>query len=338
MNVFNKKVDSDWPRGLNSGWFFSCLLLFLVIQVSLTGCADIFRDVESVPPPSSEASTETLVKQQSEGLSLTLWEDKVFWGTGSETWQYDETDGAVRLADEQRAVANLLVEEGRLYWVNFNGTTVRSLKLENAGATPQIVADNQSGPRGLAAYDRALYWTNSTGGTVMIAPLDGSAALSQLVEGQAAPRAVEVTGTGIYWMNTETANGGIYRLVVGEEIQELAAETNARPVAMLVDDTHVWWLTNDPGMLRRVGNTGANAQAPETVVDGLNQPVDLAADDTHIYWTDAAAGTISRIDINARHDPELVVAGEARPWALDVDDTHLYWTTRQGGEVRRTVK
>jgi hypothetical protein len=59
------------------------------------------------------------------------------------------------------------------------------------------------------------------------------------------------------------------------------ASGEARPSAVAVDDTHVYWTAEDGGLVRRVAKAGG---MPETLASGQTGPFAIAVNSRAVYW------------------------------------------------------
>lgn len=78
---------------------------------------------------------------------------------------------------------------------------------------PCTVAEDPSGPYALALDGTYVYWTSPTRGTVSRRRKDGQGDIQQIAFGQAAPKAITVSPTDVYWANTGGDGGHPERIV-----------------------------------------------------------------------------------------------------------------------------
>lgn len=148
----------------------------------------------------------------------------------------------------------------------------------------------------------------------------------------------------------------------------LVQETE-QPTALVVDETHIYWLTNGvTARLRKAPKSGGTA---ETLVSALSFPSQLSLDGDLLYWkvqgnlwrVSRQGGKPERITDNAAvqtyvvepdkiywtdrdavmvmpkggGSPTTVFKGEFTT-GIAIDQTHIYWVNRLNGEIYKGTK
>src|SRR5262245_3271802 len=124
----------------------------------------------------------------------------------------------------------------------------------------------------------------------------------------------------------------------GTEVDQSFINFHGNPIAIAVDDTHVYWLNTDLhastfGRARLDGTGVEPSFIPDAVVPRL--PYDLAVDDAHIYW--AQSGGIGRANLDGTGvDPGFIkpprdVGYDERFFGVAVSGANIYWAFQETG-------
>lgn len=126
----------------------------------------------------------------------------------------------------------------------------------------------------------------------------------------------------------------------GAPPKRVLATGQPRPIAVALDHTHVYWLSQKDASIARVSREGG---VVEVLVPGRKRDpghqIGMALDETHVYWLDSHERTIMRIPKRGG-TPQAVVQTARGCTTLAMNDTHLYWScyARREGEIWRLSK
>jgi hypothetical protein len=186
----------------------------------------------------------------------------------------------------------------------------------------------------IAADDTHVYVLDYGGATVKrVSVPDGAVDLvTTVAEGQAEFGGIAVGEEHVYFaMRT---SGGIWRaakdLSQVEAAEEVAIAVAPNDVAL--DATHVYWIDNDVGEIRRLAfaDIGADVMA-ERIVTGVGLET-LVVDDARVYYADG--GTVSSAIKDGDNEGMIELATErGTVFDMAVDSTHLYWTGWTSNQV-----
>jgi hypothetical protein len=123
--------------------------------------------------------------------------------------------------------------------------------------------------------------------------------------------------------------------------------SSAAPYSLAVDETHVYWLSDDATLLR-CPVTGCEQSVPELLVR-LETPVNVSSpsrtfsiDATDVLWARRPAGDDTArfvaLDKEGLGRVRTIAEGVASPQALAVDGDNVYWTEKGGGSVKTCPK
>ena len=168
---------------------------------------------------------------------------------------------------------------GKIYWANFDASTIRVANLDGLGVAATLFAEPPgSGPSGLV-IDRAagkIYWTNQFTNQVRTANLDGSGTASTLFGG---------------------------------------ADAGNQPVGLAIDSAagKVYWAALGSSQIR-VGNLDGSG-VPSTLFAGEGGPAGVALDATagKLYWATFYGGAIRTGNLDGSGSPATVLSGEGLP-------------------------
>ncbi|MCK6574532.1 hypothetical protein L6V77_25920 [Myxococcota bacterium] len=129
--------------------------------------------------------------------------------------------------------------------------------------------------------------------------------------------------THAYWADWTT--GEVRRAPLGGGASELVANGQARPYAVAIDATTVYWTNESFGL-----GQGELVSAPKAggmpvrVATGLSGPHNVALDGTHAWLAEMWSAQLSRVPL-AGGAVEVIAAGLDGMSGLDVDATHVYF-------------
>jgi hypothetical protein len=195
-----------------------------------------------------------------------------------------------------------------------------------------VVVCGCKGGNNYAEMARQANAARSDGGNPDAMPSPPNATL--LAHTQNAPRALQVQGGSVFWLN----QGG---RSVGEK-GVFAVSTNGGPtvtitsgapdiMSAMADGDSVYWLAPREGKVFKAPRAGGAATelAPTT---GISRG--LVIDDTDVFW--AENGAIYRVPKAGGKPVQVAEAGI--PDGLTVDEGWVYWYSTLAGEVYRAAK
>lgn len=276
----------------------------------------------------------------------------------------------ITLASGQNAPFGIAVDDGFVYWTNYEGGTVMKVSKSGDGS-PTTLASGQGHPHSIAVDADAIYWTNVSGGTVVKMDKSGGALI--IASGQDSPYGIAVDGDAIYWVN---AGGTVMKAGKADGVVTTLASGQGNPFGIALASNIVYWTNISDGTVMKVGKSGgmpivfASGQnsphgivvdnnavywtndvsdgevmaagltsgAPVVLAADQNKPLGIAIDDSAVYWANfVSGGNVNRIRIN-EGDPIGLISDQDSPGGITADDIAIYWTTNGGGTVMKLVK
>lgn len=229
----------------------------------------------------------------------------------------------------------LALDDGHVYWVNnwYRGTVRRVAK--SGGSSETVLAE---GPRPLwvATTPGGFVWSaqNNDGMTQLIGRMRADVATSLSSDIDTAWE-VTVDLTHAYFI---THGGDVRRVALTGGPATTLASKQASPMAVALDDEHVYWSTWGPHMSGDYKPYGKVFRAPKAggaameLATGQTAPTSLAVDDTHVYWTNIGSGEVVRAKKTG--GALLVLArGQSMPDAVAVDAREVFWVNSNTGGV-----
>jgi len=225
------------------------------------------------------------------------------------------------------------------------------------GRCVTTLADDLDNPIALAVDSTHVYWvepgataTTATGkatmtGSVASVPIAGGAVVT-LASGQAAPFALAVDGTNVYWTNQAaageflgTASGTVMQVPRRGGARVTLAATQAQPQNITVLGATVYWtnrgLSTDPDETGYVMKVPIGGGAVTTLAKAGIFPLAIAASGAELYWSFCGYGSGNPggiATLGADGGAPVVVAPvlDGCGGLVSVDATHVYWTTHTG--------
>ncbi len=201
------------------------------------------------------------------------------------------------VAEEQRGVKGIALDDDSVYWATVDdGTIMKRAKSDGAIVT---LATGQPEPWGIAVDDAFVYWANSgsagmgdTGSVAKIAK-DGGDVVT-LASGQTFPLYIALDDARVYWSDPFAATVSSVAKDGGEVTILASDQVSVRKVAVDADSTAstVYFAggrgdVGETAFVRCVPASGGAVrdlwERPGTI------PLDLALDDEHVFWTDFSA-------------------------------------------------
>ncbi|KAF4521231.1 hypothetical protein B566_EDAN005442 [Ephemera danica] len=201
--------------------------------------------------------------------------------------------------------------EGRVYWGDVNGKTIKSCKYDGADRE-NFLAKDIGAPEGVAVdwISRNIYWTDSTLKRVEVASIDLPRRRKVLVsEGLVNPRGIAIhAGQGkLFWsdwnrespkIEQSNMDGSSRTIIVREGLQL------PNSLAVDIERDELCWA--DAGT-KNIACIGIRNNFRRTVVSECSYPFGLAISNSHYYWTDWAT---KKVESAARPTGELLDALE----------------------------
>jgi hypothetical protein len=264
----------------------------------------------------------------------------LYWAESS---LYDSFEGSGRLARVPLAggaaetlligVApnpRLAAGGGRL-WIG-DGFRVKSVGLDGGGLAQLVHLDGGVGDLEYTSYGGgSLIAMRGLQQAVVRISTDGGSPVVVELSPTAAPRAMSVGGSFVYWIEY---GDQIWRVPEGGgEVQQVAAGL-AAATDLVADRDHVFVYENDAGRITRIPASGG----PADVLSGAPRfvPTLFALDGSWLYWVNPF--DVSRVPkAGGLLEPVFPIGGNADPTAITLDDASVYitLTTLEGGGVAK---
>ena len=252
---------------------------------------------------------------------------------GSVGWSFfganRSTSGASKpsltMISDSRMVLHLALGDEHVYWSDGDGRTV--FRAPIAGG-PQELVTHLDGPTHQLAV---------SGQTVFVRSPEtiwsfGNHKLELFAE-STGRGGIVADGRNVVWTN-EDSGKVVSASVRGDAPLRVLASGQARPYAVTMNATHIYWANERDGTLARVLREGGDV---EVLVRGQTWPVGLSVDETHLYWLDRLAGALLRIPKNGGA-PQWLAKPSVGSNFTALDGTHVYWTSTEDSRVMRVPK
>jgi hypothetical protein len=252
-----------------------------------------------------------------------------------------------------------------VYWVDLGGGAIGvSQVIGTSYTTPQYFesAAPGAGPFGVTADATNLYWVDTVAGTVNQLPLsamtlpgpDSGVGTPPMVlaTGQAAPKAISVDGTSVYWVNYGSAlssTGSVNKVPIGGNSSQVVpiATGESQPNDIKVDasmgDGYVYWVDQAQrlagGAVKRAPIAGGATPTVLAAMQGA--PTALYLDPNYVYWTNYDDGTVQKVPRAGAGDAGTVVplaTMQDTPKAIAVDSVNVYWSNSGPGDIWKVAK
>jgi hypothetical protein len=155
-----------------------------------------------------------------------------------------------------------------------------------------------------------------------------------LEEGELNVDSIVTDALGVYWTATpdnETGPNGTVRSCAAagctNKTAKILADEEDTPRGIAVDATHVYWVNEGDGRVRRVAKDGV--ATPENVMTGLTKPQAIVLQGNTIYVSTAQDGGSILTMPKAAPAPAfaVMVSKQTGIAALAADASGIYWTT-----------
>lgn len=261
------------------------------------------------------------------------------------------------LATSQVGPANLVTEDGGLYWTNNDGT-VHGCTAATCGATSKVLTSLDAGNPvlgGLAVQNAQLYFVGYYTDSVYSCPVAGCASPQKIAGNISQPHSIITDGQNAYVLSASQAYLARCPLpsCAGGPVR-VAGDGKPAWYGTVADDSTVYWYGGGPtGQFDKA----VVYRAPKTLVDG--GPENLLANRTiqpSVSGSNLAVrnGTLFVAEEGPRTDGGLTSTGSVFKMSLGaglakfplataqppmggiaVDDTHVYWIDSLVGAIKR---
>lgn len=201
--------------------------------------------------------------------------------------------------------------EGRVYWGDVNGKSIKSCKYDGADRE-NLLAKNIEAPEGVAIdwVSRNIYWTDSSLKQVEVASLDLPRRRKIIAtEGLVNPRGIAVHPSQgkVFWSDWNRESPKIEQANMDGSGRSIFVQEGLQlPNSLAIDFGRNELCWADAGT-KTIECMGIHTNFRRTVVSECSYPFGLAISESHYYWTDWAT---KKVESAARPSGELLDALE----------------------------
>ena len=260
----------------------------------------------------------------------------VFWTDAAALHSVPLAGGAMStLASGLPLSGGLSVDTTRVAWTERPGSTAFSGAIRavpKTGGTISTLVANAASPRVVALISNGdLIYAD---GVIDFLPASVSGihrrsaagSVTTLVSGVAGPGPIAVDGTHVY----VSEGWWIKRVPRSIGAASLVSQANFYVTSIGVDSTHVYWVEEDFGTVRKAPLTGG---APTLLGSGNGRPFDLRVSGGSVYWL---LGLDRLLRVPTAGGTVATVAGSLQAAeALTVDSGYAYFTESDAARVSR---
>jgi hypothetical protein len=261
--------------------------------------------------------------------SVTVDSSNVYWGTSTD-WSTSTSSiskvpttggSATVLASGIPYTSSIAVDASNAYWID-NGNSYK-VPIGGGSVTTLAPAYNTN----IVVSSGSLYYAFSPNGVQKVSTSSGSVTvLSADSAGGAAPYAVAVDSTYVYWSNW---SGDLKKIPLGGG-SETTISTGVMASSLAVDSTNVYW--SDYQGIHKIPIGGGT----QTILTSSISPVSIVLDATRIYW--ASSTSVGYVPITGGSltvlatspSPTYVQNGNVTSNCIAVDSTSVYWGSTNG--------
>jgi hypothetical protein len=141
------------------------------------------------------------------------------------------------------------------------------------------------------------------------------------------PTRLKVSGCSasarVYWADWDggTVNEGLPARAGCVPTVTTLASGQVVPASVATDGTHVYWVNDGDGAVRKVPIGGG---AVTTLATGPQGPISVAVDGTNVYWVNWENGTVNEVPVGGGSVTTLAT-GQENPRSVAVDGANVYW-------------
>lgn len=210
-----------------------------------------------------------------------------------------------------------------------------------SGNQLQLAAANQ--PSAIATNGSTVFWTEANSGPVALRAVSILLPLvtQELVGGSI--NTMAVADSDIYFPQLGSTSYISRVGTLGGTVSYVAGiDATLQPIKMVVDASHIYWITNMGSLLRSPRAIPVMPYIPETLATGLQLARHLALYNGNLYWTEygSAPGTglVRRMAVTGGAIAN-VASNLNNPNGIFVDRSGVYWTeqglTNLDGAIKR---
>jgi len=253
---------------------------------------------------------------------------------------------AVALACNQDTPSGIVVNNGIVYWTNYDaakssgnasGSGGAILSVPTGGGTVTTVVPNQDYPWAIAVDGNNVYWTNydndgavgggeTSMGSVLQAPVGGGS-VTTLAMGLEDPYGIAVDSNNVYF--TTYAGGRVKKVPIGGGTVVTLAQNLNNPCYIAVNGSSVYWTNYGDGTLQSIATSGTTPGTPVTLTtdDANDNANGIATSGSNIFFAASNdPGGVYSIAATGSTTPTVLAGKQDNPWGLATDGTNVYWT------------
>jgi hypothetical protein len=243
---------------------------------------------------------------------------------------------AVALACDQDTPSNIVVQNGIVYWTDYDtGQGIMSVPV--AGGATTTLIPNQDYPWALAVDDNNVYWTNydnqgaitgasTNAGTIVQAPISGTGTPVTLATDLEDPYGIAVDSENVYF--TTYGGGRVKKVPIGGDVVTLAEGLN-EPCYIAVSGGNVYWTDYGDGTVQTISTSGTGPGTPTTLAtDEAGSAANgiAIANGTVFFAANNATASIWSVPTTGGGAATAIVPQQAYPWDVAADSTNVYWS------------
>jgi hypothetical protein len=236
-----------------------------------------------------------LASNQDQTGYLALDADFVYWTTifGQTVMKVPKAGGASQLLAVTPDHAHYLALSPGEVFFGSGGGMGALMKVGKDGSGVTVLSSGPPAPTGMTVVGSVVYWGNEDKSMKKMGT--GGGVPSQYVIAQNVPGKMIHDQSNLYWVDLGGVNsfdGRVMKAAIGSSDPVVLAANESRPIALAVDQTHVYWVLQWEGMVRRVPIAGG---AVEALVTQQMTMYGVAVDEKAIYWTVWEDGTVMKL-------------------------------------------
>lgn len=267
--------------------------------------------------------------------------DAVYWAEEGRAGDAGREDGHVVrlarsdgakpavLASGQASLVDLVQDSRSLYWIRGNGCGTSIGVVDKTGTGARELSLGCYGGRALRADATNLYRLGAFGQIERRPKQDG--AWVELSANRPSRTGFGLGGLFLYF--GDSTDRAVHQMDTTDNQSRLFAADQNAPVAIEVDGSAVYWITNPGGTVARLSADSAG-QPAEILASRQPNLTALAVTATHVWFTAAGDGTLKRVR-KSGGEPEVVVSGLKVPCGVAADERDVFVTDCEAGTITR---